>query len=163
MGDEGEEGKKSLNHGYRRTGWPGELFAPGGKCRHGKNHLSQTPGLYPNQRARVHNLFEDISPVLIFLKDFWPLYQKEMKKESPAVNICIPLDAYFKKFNVRCLRELSKISWGKAGPAAAEWPDEVPEEIRASWWTCSPAAGLNTVGTKHTRNMKNSQPGKSFF
>ncbi len=130
MGDEGEEGKKSLTMDIEELIGQVNCLLLEGNAGMGKTTLVKHLAYTLTQGSGPQSL-RGYLPVLIFLKDFWPLYQKEMKKESPAVTFASLLDAYFKKIQCPLSAGIVEDFLGQGRALLLlDGLDEVPEEIR---------------------------------
>ncbi|MCP5049130.1 MAG: NACHT domain-containing protein, partial [bacterium] len=73
----------------------------------------------------------DHLPVLVFLKDLWPLYMAELEKESSGITIESLLESYFKKENRPLSMEVVKVYLSHHRALfLMDGLDEVPEDLR---------------------------------
>jgi formylglycine-generating enzyme required for sulfatase activity/predicted MPP superfamily phosphohydrolase/energy-coupling factor transporter ATP-binding protein EcfA2 len=131
MGDDGEEGKKSLTVDIEELVSQVNCLLLEGKAGMGKTTLVKHLA-YTLIRGSGPQSLRGYLPVLVFLKDFWPLYQKEMKKEAPAVTFASLLEDYFKKVQCPLSTGIVKDFLGQGRALLLlDGLDEVPEEIRS--------------------------------
>ncbi len=130
MGDEGEEGKKSLTMDIEELIGQVNCLLLEGNAGMGKTTLVKHLAYTLTQGSGPRSL-RGYLPVLIFLKDFWPLFQKEMKKESPVVTFASLLDDYFKKIQCPLSAGIVEDFLGQGRALLLlDGLDEVPEETR---------------------------------
>jgi formylglycine-generating enzyme required for sulfatase activity/predicted MPP superfamily phosphohydrolase/energy-coupling factor transporter ATP-binding protein EcfA2 len=131
MGDDGEEGKKTLTIDIEELISQVNCLLLEGKAGMGKTTLVKHLA-YTLIRNSGPQSLRGYLPVLVFLKDFWPVYQKEMKKESSNLTFESLLEGYFKKVQCPLSKGIIK-DFLKEGRALLllDGLDEVPEEIRS--------------------------------
>ncbi|UCH92482.1 MAG: SUMF1/EgtB/PvdO family nonheme iron enzyme, partial [Candidatus Aminicenantes bacterium] len=132
MGEDEEEGKKPLTMDIEELIGQVNCLLLEGTAGMGKTTLIKHLAYTLTQGSGPQPL-RGYLPVLVFLKDFWPLFQKELNKESSAITFESLLERYFEK--VQCPLSIGNVKDFLARGQALlllDGLDEVPDALRGS-------------------------------